>query len=141
MKAVAFDVIETLFNTQPLEKKLNAADLPTNSLEVWFARVLRDAFALEVVGEYKSFAEVASGTLASLLREHQLEPERSTIDGVVKSFAELPAHPDVRSAFEALHAAKLPIVPVTTAARKQPGKCFRTRSWTNSSSATLASTR
>jgi 2-haloacid dehalogenase len=51
------DVIETLFDIQPLEKKLKAAALPAGSLKVWFARVLRDAFALEIAGDLLRLAQ------------------------------------------------------------------------------------
>jgi len=42
--------------------------------------VLRDAFALEIASEYKSFGEIGSTTLEALMREQTVEPERSTIE-------------------------------------------------------------
>src|SRR5439155_1555409 len=125
LKAVVFDVIETLFDIQPLEKELEDVGLPAGSLKVWFARLLRDAFALEVAGEYKSFAEISSAALEALLREHQVEPNRSTIDQIIASFAELPAHPDVKTAFETLCTVKLPIVPLTNGSAETTKKMFR----------------
>jgi 2-haloacid dehalogenase len=107
LKAVAFDVIETLFDIQPLEKKLEAAGLPSGSLTIWFPRVLRDAFALEVAGEFKTFAEIGMAALEALMREQQIEPVRSTTQEIIQSFAELPAQPDVESALEKLRAADL----------------------------------
>jgi 2-haloacid dehalogenase len=125
LKAVVFDVIETLFDIQPLEEKLTAAGLPGGSLKIWFARLLRDAFALEIAGEYKPFAGVAGAALEAFLREHQIEPERSTINSILKSFGELPAHADVKPAFERLSAPKLPIVPLTNGAAETTKKMFQ----------------
>lgn len=54
--------------------------------------MLRDAFALEVAGRFKTFAEVASGALEVLLSENKIEPD----------FAKLSAHSDVQPAFRVL---------------------------------------
>src|SRR5262249_28734471 len=67
LKAVALDVIETLFDIRRLEKKLAAAGLPSGSLKVWFSRVLRDAFALEIACDFKPFAEIAAATLTAFM--------------------------------------------------------------------------
>ncbi len=125
IKAVAFDVIETLFDIQGLEKKFTAERLTSGSLNIWFARMLRDAFALEVVGEYKSFAEIGSATLEALLREQQIEPARSRIEEIIQSFAELPPHPNVESALEKLGAADLRIVALTNGSFETTKKMFR----------------
>jgi 2-haloacid dehalogenase len=125
LKAVVFDVIETLFDIQPLEEKLTDAGLPSGSLKIWFAHVLRGAFALEIAGEYKPFARVADAALEAFLREHLVEPERSAIENSVKSFAEVPSHPDVRSAFEKLQAAELRIAALTNGSAETTKKMFR----------------
>jgi 2-haloacid dehalogenase len=66
-QAVLFDVIETLFPLDPIRRKLVEAGLPEGALETWFARFLRDAFALDAAGNYRGFREVASGALAVML--------------------------------------------------------------------------
>src|SRR5438128_5014934 len=124
LKAVAFDVIETLFDIQPLQKKLKGAGLPNGSLKVWFARVLRDAFALEIAGEYKPFAEIGSATLAALLREHQVEPERSTVEEIIRSFADLPAHSDVEGVFAKFRDANVRIAALTNGSAETTKKMF-----------------
>ena len=43
---VAFDVIETLFSLEPLRARFEQAQLPPDALELWFAKTLRDGFAL-----------------------------------------------------------------------------------------------
>ncbi|MEP6822373.1 MAG: hypothetical protein ABI946_08495 [Chthoniobacterales bacterium] len=86
-KAVVLEVIETCFAIDPLEEKLHALGLPTGSLKIWFPRVLRDAFALQVTGAYRGFAEVATGALASLLAENQIDPNPQKMEGVIESFA------------------------------------------------------
>jgi 2-haloacid dehalogenase len=124
LEAVAFDVIETLFDIQPLEKRLTAAGLPSGSLNVWFARVLRDAFALEIAGEYKSFAEIGCAALQAFMREQTIDPANSTSEEIIKSFAELPAYSDVRAAFEKLRDADVRIVALTNGSAETTRKMF-----------------
>jgi 2-haloacid dehalogenase len=86
---IAFDVIGTLFALEPLADRLQAVSLPPDSLRVFFAGMLRDAFALEASGTY-----------------------RPLLDG----FVELPAHSDVRPAFERLRSAGIRIITLTNSA-------------------------
>jgi 2-haloacid dehalogenase len=125
LKAVAFDVIETLFDIQPLDKKLNAAGLPAGALEVWFARVLRDAFALEVSREYKTFGEVASATLEVLASEHKIDIDQSKIEETIKTFGDLPPHPDVKPAFQMLRDAGVRIAALTNGSAEATKKMFQ----------------
>src|SRR3989442_13489475 len=46
--AVVFDIFGTLFSLEPVGERLERAGLPRSSLDLLFARTLRDAFALEV---------------------------------------------------------------------------------------------
>ena len=110
---VAFDVIETLFSLAPLQERLAAAGLPAEALEIWFPRLLRDAFALETAGVFKTFREIAGATLAGLMAERQIEPSQKKVDQVLDGFAELPVHPDVQPAFEMLQAAGVRLVTLT----------------------------
>ena len=49
-QAVAFDVMGTLFPLDPLREPLVGLGLPPQALEIWFARTLRDGFALAAAG-------------------------------------------------------------------------------------------
>lgn len=98
---VLFDVFGTMFQLEPLGRKLEEIGLP-GALKLWFARTLRDAFALEAAGAFKSFREVASGALEVLLVENGLDPERKAISGVLDTFKELPAWADVKPSLERL---------------------------------------
>jgi len=121
-RIVAFDVIETLFDTKPLDPLLSSIGLPEGSLQVWFTRFLRDAFALEVIGEYRPFHEVAAASLEALLLEHRLEAGREKIDKVLSGFAELRPHPDVKPAFQSLRDAGVRIITLTNGSSETTGK-------------------
>jgi hypothetical protein len=66
-RAVAFDVIETLFALDPVRVKLKEAGLGGDALQVWYARTLRDGMVLTQRGDFKSFPEVATGKANSAL--------------------------------------------------------------------------
>ncbi len=101
--AIAFDVIETLFSLETLRPRLQALGLPGQSLELWFAEMLRDAFALTATDSYKTFKEVASGTLSVMLSDRGLSVSASRVEHMLKGFAELSQHQDVLPAFARLH--------------------------------------
>lgn len=110
---IAFDVIETLFALEPLADRLTAVGLPPDSLRVFFAGMLRDAFALEASGAYRPFSAIASASLEVTMANYGVSPEPTTITRVLEGFAELPAHPDVRPAFERVRAGGVRIVTLT----------------------------
>jgi 2-haloacid dehalogenase len=108
--AVVFDVIETLFPLEPVRRALTAAGLPEGALETWFARLLRDAFALDAAGVYRGFREVAAGALEVTFASKGLSPPQKTVEDVLGTFATLDPHPDAAAAFERLAQADVGIV-------------------------------
>ncbi len=112
-QVVAFDVIETLFSLAPMRTRFIGLGLPAEALDLWFARLLRNAFAMDASGTYKPFGEVARATLDVMLSEHRLAPTTEAVQQVFAGFAELPAHPDVAPAFQWLHEFGIRIVALT----------------------------
>jgi 2-haloacid dehalogenase len=110
---VAFDVVETLFSLEPLRPRLQAVGLPAHSLDAWYTRLIRDGMALDATGVYKPFRDVARAALEGLLAEHGQPIQTAQVDGVMAGFAELPAFPDVKPAFQRLRAAKVRVVLLT----------------------------
>lgn len=107
--AVVFDVVETLFSLDPVARALERSGVGEATLEVFFARLLRDAFALGSLGEYRPFAEFATGSLSVVAPSLDQEGR----GGVLAAFAELTAHPDVVPAFERLRGAGVRIAALT----------------------------
>jgi 2-haloacid dehalogenase len=112
--AVAFDVNETLFGLGPVGERMAARGMPGGSLDLWFARTLRNGFALAASGTYRPFREVAAATLRGLLLDRDDVEEVS--DDVLGAFAELEPHPDVASALQRLADAGIPAVTLTVGA-------------------------
>ena len=100
--AVAFDVMGTLFPLDPLREPLVGLGLLPQALEIWFARTLRDGFALAAAEAYRPFVEVATGTLEGLLAEHGRPDNPSGIADVLARFSRLPSRPDAGAAMSRL---------------------------------------
>lgn len=110
---VAFDAIETIFSLEPLRERFAAVGLPREMLDLWFAQLLRDAFALAASDSYAPFREIAKGALLPLLSERGLSTADKQVDGVLSGFAELPAHADADAAMRALRGAGIRMIAVT----------------------------
>lgn len=106
---VAFDVNETLFALDGLRPYFAAAGLSTEAVPLWFARVLRDGFALCAAGDYRPFAELG----AAQLRELDRRLSAADAEHVLAGFAELDPHPDVEPALRRLAEAGVRVVTLT----------------------------
>lgn len=107
---VAFDVIETLFPLEPMRARLVRAGQPGTLLELWFARILRDAFALTAAGDFRTFAEVAASALVSVTKSGLAARD---VDDVLAGFRELEPHADAEPALRAVRDAGVRAITLT----------------------------
>ena len=121
-EVVAFDVVETLFALDPVRDRMKEAGLGAEVMPLWFAGFLRDAFALDLAGTFAPFKEVAQATLRVVMANGGIDPSDAKIARVLDAFAELPAHPDVRPAFDRLREANVRIVTVTNGSAENTKK-------------------
>jgi 2-haloacid dehalogenase len=100
-QVVAFDAIDTVVDMLPLEQSLKMLGLPTGSLRLWLTQTVRDGFALSIVGEHRSFGEVARSALVSILQQSGVLPSESEVQEIMAGIPDLPAHPDAEPAIRA----------------------------------------
>jgi 2-haloacid dehalogenase len=117
-RAIAFDVVETLFSLDPMRQRLCGLGLSGETLELFFAKLLRNGFALDASGTFAPFGEVARATLEGMLAAKNIAIDDSRIDHALAGFAELPAHPDVAPAFQHLRENGIPIFALTNGSAK-----------------------
>lgn len=115
-RVVAFDIVETTFSLESLRPRLSAQGLPPESLETWFARTLRDAFALAATDTYAGFRDIAAATLAEVAREHGRELGKAGLDAVLDGFGQLEPHPDAKEAFRILRSADVKVAALSNGA-------------------------
>lgn len=107
---VVFDVNETLSDTSALGAVFEEVGLPAAAAPLWFARVLRDGFALGLAGDNVAFADVARAVLPRELTDRPAADRAAAEDRIVGAFAELPLHPDVAVGLRSLVAAGVRVV-------------------------------
>lgn len=115
-RVVAFDIVETTFSLDSLRPRLSAQGLDTGSLKTWFARILRDAFALAATDTYAEFRDIAAATLAEVAREHGRELGKAGLDAVLDGFGQLEPHPDAEDAFRILRSADVKVAALSNGA-------------------------
>lgn len=103
---VAFDVIETLFSLQPVADALTPVDI---GLDLFFARLLRDGFALTAAGDHRPFKEVARAALSALAPKATDDARAAVLD----AFTRLPARPDAEPALRTLTEQGITVVTLT----------------------------
>lgn len=96
--AIAFDMLETVFGFGPLRRRLAEVGLSETSLELWYARTLRDGITLAVTGVMQPFRSVAEATLRGLLAESGLADVERRATTVLEAFSSLPAQPGAEDA-------------------------------------------
>lgn len=115
-RVVAFDIIETTFSLETLRPRLAARGIPGACLETWFARTLRDAFALAVTDIYAGFRDIAAATLAEVARDQGRKLDRAGLDAVLDGFGQLDPHPDAAEAFRILRSANVRVAALSNGA-------------------------
>jgi len=110
VQAVAFDVNETMFSLDSLRGAFTDAGLDPGLAPLWFARLLRDTFALTVLGGYRPLAEIAAETMRGLDVDRIDDP---AVQSVLAAMRALDAHPDVEPALRRLSETGVPAITLT----------------------------
>lgn len=124
-RVVAFDIVETTFSLDSLRPRLEAQGIPGASLETWFARILRDAFALAATDTYAGFREIAAPNLAEVAREHGRDLGKAGLDAVLDGFGQLDPHPDAAEAFGILRSADVRVAALSNGAAETTQALFQ----------------
>ncbi len=117
LEVIVFDVNETLTDMSSLRQRFADVGLAPESLESWFAGVLRDGFALTAAGDFRSFGDVAAGNLRGVIDSDQ-------VTYVLSGFTELSTHPDVPDGMRALARAGLRMVTLTNGSAEMSTTVF-----------------
>jgi len=110
VRGVLLDVNETLFSLSGLGDAFQSCGLDPALVALWFARVLRDGFALAAAGDFKRFADVAGSSLVAL------DPERldaADARTVLDRFHALEPYPDVAQGLQLMRAAGIRVMTLT----------------------------
>lgn len=113
---LVFDVNETLSDMSPLGAAFAAVGLAEHDATAWFASVLRDAFALTLIGDNVAFATMAAESLSVVVSRTAGADEDAAIETVTSALAALDVHPDVPRGLTQLHELGLRMVTLSNGA-------------------------
>lgn len=102
VKAVFFDMNETMLNLSLLQKSFDKSFNDKYVLKYWFSKLLHTSAVFAAMEEYRNFGELAAVVLESLFHESGKELSKETKAEILESFRELPAYDDVPGALEIL---------------------------------------
>jgi 2-haloacid dehalogenase len=111
----AFDVLGTMFSLDRPRQELAGAGAPPEALELWFAQMLRDAFALSHAGGYRPMREMLEATLGRILAQAGMEARPATVERVMAAFGELDPLPGAGEACRRLAGAGWKLITLTNA--------------------------
>ena len=121
---LVLDVNETLSDLTPMRARFEAAGLPGDALDTWFAATLRDGFALAAADASAEFGAIGADVLAGQLTAAGIEPAEQTVRGVLSGFTQLSLHPDVVPGLQRLHALGLRMVTLTNGSAAMSEQMF-----------------
>ena len=110
---VVFDIIGTCFSLEKPRMRLVELGAPAQTLQLWFAQTLRDAFALSLAGSYRPLKEVLEAQLPRTLKMLGVEASSVELKRVVSAFAELELQPSALESFQLLSEAGIKLVALT----------------------------
>jgi 2-haloacid dehalogenase len=111
---LVFDVNETLSDMSPLRQRFTDVGAPAHLGGTWFARLLRDGFALTVSGVNPEFGGLAAEGLRQVLAGLSLDRAvDEAVAHIMDGFTGLQVHPDVREGLSRLAEANLRLVTLT----------------------------
>ncbi|GAC1657232.1 MAG: haloacid dehalogenase type II [Candidatus Dormibacteraceae bacterium] len=114
---IAFDIIGTCFSFVPMRRRLAEIGAGPLVFDLWFAQVLRDAFALSHSGGYTQLRNVFAAELPRTLRSAGIDAAEAEVASVVSLFAKMPAQPGLGEATQLLRDAGCKVIALTQGAR------------------------
>ncbi|MDN5755049.1 MAG: haloacid dehalogenase type II [Arthrobacter sp.] len=106
LPVIVFDVNETLSDMSVLGWSFEQLGAPAALADQWFARLLRDGFALAAAGDNADFAVLGRGNLHALFDRLDLScPTAVAVETIMETLSGLGLHADVADGVKALHEA------------------------------------
>lgn len=113
IKAVFFDMNETLLNLSLLKENFGKHFDDDYVLKYWFVKLLHTSTITGVMNEYRNFGELAGVVLENLFYENGKVLTKEIKTEILGSFRNLPAYGDVPKALDLLNQNKIRTIAVS----------------------------
>ncbi|WP_405567028.1 haloacid dehalogenase type II [Polaribacter sp. Asnod6-C07] len=113
IKAVFFDMNETLLNLSLLKTQFDKHFNDKYVLKYWFTKLLYSSSIMGVMGEYRNFSVLADAALENLFFENNKILNAKTKAEILGEFKKLPAYKDVLPAINILRENNIRVIAVS----------------------------
>ena len=113
IKAVFFDMNETLLNLSLLKEQFDKHFDDTYALKYWFTNLLHSSCIMGMMGEYRNFGDLAEVALENLFFESNKQLIDKVKTDILGEFRKLPAYNDVRPALTLLRDKDIRVIAVS----------------------------
>ncbi|MDX1349731.1 MAG: haloacid dehalogenase type II [Putridiphycobacter sp.] len=118
IKAVFFDMNETLLNLSLLKNQFDKHFDDDHVLKYWFTKLLLSSTVMGIMDEYRNFGELAEVALENLFIENQKPLSLSVKTEILGEFKKLPAYEDVKPALTMLRAHDIRVIALSNSSLK-----------------------
>ena len=113
IKAVFFDMNETLLNLEPLKTHFDKHFKDEYVLKYWFTKLLQTSLVMASMNAYKNFGELAGVVLESVFHEGVKSLSEDEKASILNTFRSMPAFEDVPEALKMLKDNNLKVIAVS----------------------------
>ncbi len=113
IKLVIFDVNQTMFSLNEIEKRFDENNLNTQLVESWFNAVLKEGFSYSLSGRFIDFITVGRNELRKIFLKNTLSVNEENITYILNGFKELKVHRDILNSLKILNDNKINVVTLT----------------------------
>lgn len=97
-KTILFDINETVLNLSPLKPKFKKIFGDESTATTWFSMLLHSSTVCALTGVKSTFSTLAADMLDNLAARQKLKLFSTDRNEILTTFANLPAHNDIKSA-------------------------------------------
>ncbi|MDH5976537.1 haloacid dehalogenase type II [Vibrio splendidus] len=95
-EVILFDINETVLNLGSLQPKFKAVFGSEDALSLWFSKLLHSSTVCIATNIKSTFSELANATLDAIAQRYKCDLTVESKDALLTSFANLPAHTDIK---------------------------------------------
>jgi 2-haloacid dehalogenase len=113
IKLVIFDVNQTMFSLNEIEKRFEKNKLEKSLVNLWFYSVLKEGFSYSLSGKFIDFRTIGINELEKIFLQNSLNSNKQDICRIIDGFKCLKIHSDIRQSLEILKKKKIKVVTLT----------------------------
>ena len=110
---VIFDVNQTMFSLNALNKKFKEFGLKQSLVNNWFLSVLKEGFSSSLSQQFVDFKTIGKNELIKIFLQNNTLYNHKIINSILGEFSNLKVHPDIKTSLKYLKKNKIKIVTLT----------------------------